>query len=62
MLVGQQMQAGQKASAGINCPCYNKPGSPTRSVIINKTTKALERKLANLLTMKCLLALPNQVL
>ena len=61
MLAKQQTWAGQEAPAAIDCPCNNNPGSPTGSAIVDKTAKDLERKLANLATKKCRLALANKV-
>ena len=61
MLVGQQTWARQKAPAAIDCPCDNNLGSATGSAIVNKTAKALERKLAKLVTKKRRLDLANQV-
>ena len=61
MLVGRQTWAGQKAPAAIDCLCNNNPGSPTGSAIVDKTAKALERKLAKLATENCRLGLAKQV-
>ena len=56
-----QIWASQKAPTAIDCPCNNNPGSLIGSAIVNKTAKALERKLAKLATKKRQLDLGNQV-
>ena len=61
MSAGWQTWASQKAPTAIDCPCNNNLGNPTGSAIVDKTAKALERKLAKLATKKHRLGLANQV-
>ena len=56
-----QTRANQKVLTAINCPCNNNPGSSIRSLVVNKTAKDLECKLAKLVTKKRRLGLANQV-
>ena len=61
MLVRQQTPASQKAPTAIDCSCNNNSGSSTGSAIVDKTTKALEPKVAKLATKKRRLNLANQM-